>query len=118
MGSDGALWAREFAGVAFEFLQALQAYLGVTEGYESISEVWMEAKRHSTAHLLLGHQAILHQDELGETFIQRCGLGPPRGNYRLRGSRANNTRHLTTFRSARRVSGWSSKIAPAHQCPK
>lgn len=87
LGNGATPWAREFASVASDFLLAVQAFLTTKEGYESMSEVKMAAKRRATTSLLLGDET-LSRDELGLSFVQRCGDGGGRARGRLGGSRA------------------------------
>lgn len=91
IGDDRGRWASEFANAALDFLSNLEQYLRASDGYESLSEIRLTAKRGNTVGLLLGNTQ-LHPDEesLTASFIRRVehihdslpGSGYLRATYR------------------------------------
>ena len=74
VGNDNTPWAREVAAVILEFLDNLQRYIVTDEGYESVAEMRLAAKRNSTAQLMMGNTSLAHES-LGLSFISRWGPG-------------------------------------------
>jgi hypothetical protein len=70
IGDDTTPWAREFASVALDFLTNVQKYMRARDGYESIAEVRLAAKRNATASLLLG-DTMVNQPDLAASFVAR-----------------------------------------------
>eukprot|EP00878_Enallax_costatus_P044601 GHUV01053281.1.p1 GENE.GHUV01053281.1~~GHUV01053281.1.p1 ORF type:complete len:223 (+),score=1.40 GHUV01053281.1:152-820(+) len=72
LGNNRRPWAVEFANVAMEFLTQLQAFMATTGGYESLSEVRLEAKKRTTLRLLVNDTTLRPDlESITASFIQR-----------------------------------------------
>eukprot|EP00882_Tetradesmus_deserticola_P025750 GHRQ01028311.1.p1 GENE.GHRQ01028311.1~~GHRQ01028311.1.p1 ORF type:complete len:355 (+),score=109.23 GHRQ01028311.1:157-1221(+) len=74
LGNNRSAWAVQFANVALEFLTHVQQYITTPEGYESLSEIRLRAKRSTLLALSLGDtrlQPVGDSDSLAASFILR-----------------------------------------------
>lgn len=74
LGNDRTAWAVQFANVCMEFLSHVQQYMTTPEGYESLSEIRLRAKRSTLLALLLGDtrmQPVTDTDSVAASFIMR-----------------------------------------------
>eukprot|EP00775_Hariotina_reticulata_P012854 gene12854-12981_t len=72
LGDDRKAWAMEFANVAMEMLTHLEQYLKTTNGWESLSELRLSARKKNALALMLADTRLqLSDSEVSMSFITR-----------------------------------------------